>query len=615
MNNNESKKEKIRRRYQGINPDRIEIIPAIPEENIFEGNKEKRVAVYARVSTGDPRQTSSYELQKNHYLDVINRHPNWKLVNIYADEGISGTSLKHRDEFISMIKDCEDHKIDLIITKSVSRFARNVVDCIGYTRKLAALNPPVGVLFETEDIYTFRSDSEMRLALMASVAQEESHNKSEVMNASIEMRFRRGIFLTPPLLGYDQDEDGKLTINEKEASIVRLIFFMYLYGYTCNQIAETLTKLGCKTKKGNMVWAPGSVLQILQNERHCGAVLARKTWTPNYLDHKSKKNRQNRNQYRHENNHEAIISRDDFIAVQRFIDNAKYGNKRFLPELKVINQGALSGFVTIHPRWAGFRAADYFMASDSVSDNTNSENSHDKVELADGEFDLRGYEIARSQFFNTAGKIFMTISKKNVAFSNGCVNKFGNMQYVEILINPKKKLLAVRPSDKNKNNSVRWSKIKEGNPIARTVSGVAFLSTIYEILGWNLTWKYRVQGTYYNRENSPVIIFDMNDTEVLIHESNAEGKCVKSHGINSLASSGNSIIGYPTEWIHDFGYSFYTHAQTKELEGFAKSGIWDADNEGNSYVTTDMPRFLDKDEISRNIHNAINEIKKEKNNE
>ena len=207
----------------------------------------------------------------------------------------------------------------------------------------------------------------------------------------------------------------------------------------------------------------------------------------------------------------------------------------------------------------------------------------------------------------------MTISKKNIAFSSGCVNKFWNMQYVEILINPKKRLLAVRPSDKN--NSVRWSKIKEGNPISRTVSGVAFLSTIYEILGWDLTWKYRVQGTYYNRENSPVIIFDMNDTEVLIHESNAEEKCVKSHIINSLASSGKSIIGYPTEWIHDFGYNFYTHAQAKELEGFAKSGIWDADNEGNSYVADDMPQFPDKDEISRNIHNAIKEIKKEKNDE
>lgn len=237
----ETRKDEIRKRYQGMNPDEIEVIPAIPEEDIFDDNKEKRVAVYVRVSTGDPSQTSSYELQKNHYLDVVSRHPNWTLVKIYADEGITGTSLNHREAFAEMIKDCYDGKIDLIIAKSVSRFARNTLDCVGHARKLAQMQPPIGILFEAENIFTLDKTSEMALTIVAALAQEESHNKSEAMNASIEMRFRRGIFLTPPLLGYDQGEDGDLVINEKEASIVRLIFFMYLYGYTCRQIAETLT--------------------------------------------------------------------------------------------------------------------------------------------------------------------------------------------------------------------------------------------------------------------------------------------------------------------------------------------------------------------------------------
>ena len=173
------------------------------------------------------------------------------------------------------------------------------------------------------------------------MAQEESHTKSEIMNASIEMRFRRGIFLTPILLGYDHDEDGNLIINEGEAKIVKLIFMMYLNGCTCKEIADTLTELGCETKKGNTVWSPGSILQILQNERHCGDVLAHKTYTPNYLNHKSKKNMQNRPQYRKRDHHEAIVSRDDFIAVQRLISNAKYGNKGILPQLKVIPGGVL----------------------------------------------------------------------------------------------------------------------------------------------------------------------------------------------------------------------------------------------------------------------------------
>lgn len=131
-----SEKARIRERYKGVNQSELDIIPANPVESFYEDKREKRVAAYARVSTDDPRQTSSYELQKNHYLDVINQHIGWELFNIYADEGISGTSLQHRDKFIEMINDCVNGKIDLIVTKSVSRFARNILDCIVYVRKL-----------------------------------------------------------------------------------------------------------------------------------------------------------------------------------------------------------------------------------------------------------------------------------------------------------------------------------------------------------------------------------------------------------------------------------------------------------------------------------------------
>jgi len=252
LEDNNNEKARIRVRYKGVDPSELEFIPAILQENFYEDKREKRVAIYARVSTDDPRQTSSYELQQNHYTDLVNQHPGWNLVDIYADEGISGTSLQHRNAFIRMINDCDEGKIDLIVTKSVSRFARNVLDCIGHVRKLAALNPPVGILFETENIYTLNSNSEMSLSIISTLAQEESHNKSEIMNASIEMRFKRGIFLTPPLLGYDHDEVGNLVINNKEAKTVRLIFFMYLYGYTSTQIVETLISLERKTKKNSI---------------------------------------------------------------------------------------------------------------------------------------------------------------------------------------------------------------------------------------------------------------------------------------------------------------------------------------------------------------------------
>ena len=278
-------KNKIRAKYKGNKNDVI-VIPADKEETFLADDSEKRVAVYVRVSTDSINQTSSFELQKNYYTDIVEKHKGWTLVDIYADEGISGTSLKHRDSFLKMIEDCKTGKIDLIVTKSVSRFARNLEDCIHYVRELRSMPHPVAIYFEVENIYTLNEDTEMILAFTATLAQEESRNKSKSMNASIEMRFSRGVLLTPVLLGYDHDEDGNLVINEEEANTVRLIFFLYLYGYSCEQIAKKLTELGRKTKINNEIWSASTVSGILHNERHCGDVIARKTYTPNYLNHK-----------------------------------------------------------------------------------------------------------------------------------------------------------------------------------------------------------------------------------------------------------------------------------------------------------------------------------------
>lgn len=308
-NSQEEKKNRIRERYKGISRDELEFIPAKPKEKLFEDTGTKRVCAYCRVSTDDANQTSSYELQKNHYEDMIKDHQGWELVGIYADEGISGTSLQHRDEFIRMIQDCKDGKIDLIVTKSVSRFARNIMDCIAKVRELASMNPQVGVFFETEHIYTLGNTSEMMLAVLSAAAQEESHTKSEIMNISIEQRFSRGIFLTPKLLGYDIGEDGNLEINEEEAETVRLCFYLFLNGFPTSEIAEIMMQLSRPTKTGNLKWTTSTVVNLLKNERYCGDVLSRKTFTPNYLDHKSKKNRHDRNQYRQMDHHEAIVER------------------------------------------------------------------------------------------------------------------------------------------------------------------------------------------------------------------------------------------------------------------------------------------------------------------
>jgi len=347
----EAQKEKVRKRMRKtVDPDNYEYIPEKKHADYYDNDVPQRVAIYVRVSTDDIRQTTSYELQKKYYEDFVRRHPNWTLVDIYADEGISGTSLKHRDAFNRMIRDCKDGKIDLIITKSVSRFARNVMITIGTVRDLAHLKPPVGVFFESECIFSLNDDSQMALSFQATMAEEESHTRSRSMETSLRMRLDNGIPLTPKLLGYTHDAEGNLVINPEEAKTVKLTFFMYLYGYSTKQIAEILIALERKSYLGNIKWTSGAVLQILRNERHCGDVLTRKTFTEDYRTHRQLKNRGDRPQSRYFNHHEAIVSRDDFIAVQRLLDNARYRNKSFLPELRVIETGVLKGFVTINPR-------------------------------------------------------------------------------------------------------------------------------------------------------------------------------------------------------------------------------------------------------------------------
>lgn len=619
-----STKDRIRERYKGINPDELEVIPALPKENIFESTKTRRVAVYARVSTGDPRQTSSYELQKNHYLDVVNRNPSWSLVDIYADEGISGTSLAHRDEFKRMIADCKRNKIDFIVTKSVSRFARNVLDCIGYVRELKAMNPPIGVLFETEGIFTLEGRSDMQLHFMATTAQEESHNKSEIMNASIEMRFRRGIFLTPKLLGYDLDNEGRLVINEEEAKTVRLIFFMYLYGYTCQNIADQLTLLGRKTKKGNTEWSPGAVLQQLQNERHCGDVLARKTWTPDYLNHKSKKNRQDRNQYRKHDHHEAIISRDDFITVQHMISNAKYGSKGILPELQVITEGALKGFVTIHPKWR-FKKADYLNACQSVygDDEILILSPEDEVVANEGDFDLRDFEVARTQFFSNPRMMSATFSYSDLKFGITCIRKMSDTEFIELLINPKEHMLAVRAANKNSKTAVRWAKPKEEVLESKPISGAAFIPVLYDMFGWDKNSRYRIRGTRHQKDNEVVLLFDLYEIEVFIptelKQIDNDGEIIKvpqnilDEETDPLTATPNRVCGFPEDWANGFGTDFYTHAQAQELRYFAENGEWLVQAEGEPFATRnpDPVNRTSTDELEAGIQMMIDDMQPE----
>ena len=581
IHSQEEKKNRIRERYKGVSRDELEFIPAKPKEKLFEDTGTKRVCAYCRVSTDDVNQTSSYELQKNHYEDMIKEHQGWELVGIYADEGISGTSLQHRDEFVRMIQDCKAGKIDLIVTKSVSRFARNIVDCIAKVRELANMNPQVGVFFETEHIYTLDNTSEMMLAVLSAAAQEESHTKSEIMNISIEQRFSRGIFLTPKLLGYDVGEDGNLEINKEEAETVKLCFYLFLNGFPTSEIAEIMMQLARPTKPGNYKWTVSTVVNLLKNERYCGDVLSRKTFTPNYLDHKSKKNRHDRNQYRQMDHHEAIVQREIYNAAQKMLAATRYVKKGFpFPNLKVVDDGLLKGFVPVNRAWTGFTGEDYKKASKVAYGNESDAEKIDNPVETGSKFDLSGYEIVRAQFFSTRLNPAMTISQGKITFNTACMKKFKDVEYVEILLNSVENCIAVRPCEKDNVNAVKWGRIKDGKWLVLPKSCRGFSEPLYELMDWKNECKYRFRGQYFKEDNEQILLFDLEEPEIFKRElqdilsAESTSDEVENETIEIEEKQVNTVTKtlYPEKWKNSFGN------RTDEITVFQRIhcyGNWD----------------------------------------
>ena len=602
-------KQKIHRRvYTKIDPENYEFIPAKKQIDYYDNDIPQRVAVYARVSTDNVQQTSSYELQKKYYEEFVIRHPNWTLVKIYADEGISGTSMAHRDEFLAMIADSRAGKIDMIITKSVSRFARNVVDFLRMVQSLAELPHPVGIFFESECIFSLKDDSQMALSFQATMAQEESHIRSRSMETSLHMRLDGGLPLTPKLLGYSHDSNGNLIVNPDESPTVKLIFYMYLYGYSTAEIAEALTELGRKTYLGNVTWTAGAVVQVLRNERHCGDVLTRKTFTPNYLNHLSKKNRGDRMQSIYRNHHEAIVSRDDYIAVQHLLNNAKYGNKSILPELRVIDSGLLRGYVTVNPRWAGFKAPDYFQAAASLNP-ANVENDtagyieeepeiHVTVEA--GDFDMRGFEIARSEFFDSHRRPYVTFQDKQIKFSTDCVRKLGKNNMVEFLVNPREMKFAVRTAAKDSRHAVPCSRVSNGIYYPKTIPSAAYRDTLFQIFRWNSDFKYRVAGTFFQKENEAVYLFNINDAEAFIKPylmtGSAEADSPEEE-VTPLSVSGTRVRAVPQEWMSSFGNQYYLHQHIFPPVELQSETDWKIRLEGQLYDTGEKINVTGFDEL------------------
>lgn len=293
-----------------------------------------RVAAYCRVSTDSDEQATSYEAQVEHYTEYIQKNPDWEFAGIYADDGISGTNTKRRDEFNRMIDDCKSGKIDMIITKSISRFARNTLDCLKYIRQLKDMNIPV--LFEKESINTMDAKGEVLITIMASLAQQESQSLSQNVKLGLQYRYQQGKVQINHnrFLGYTKDTDGNLVIDPEQAEVVKRIYREYLEGFSMDKIAAGLEADGILTGAGGTRWHTSTINKILRNEKYIGDALLQKTYTTDFLNKTRVKNNGLMPQYYVEGNHEAIIPKEIYMRVQeelvrrRVVKTSANGKKR-----------------------------------------------------------------------------------------------------------------------------------------------------------------------------------------------------------------------------------------------------------------------------------------------
>jgi DNA invertase Pin-like site-specific DNA recombinase len=292
----------------------------------------KRVCAYCRVSTEQDDQLNSLENQKRYFEEYIGRNVEWEFCGLYVDEGISGTSVDRRAGFQKMVADAENKKFDLLLTKEISRFARNTLDSIFYTRKLKGLG--VGVVFMNDNINTLDADAELRLTIMSSIAQEESRKTSERVKWGQKRRMEQGFVFGARVFGYHLKE-GKLTINEDEAKIVRLIFDLYIGGMGVQLVAKELEGRGIASPSGDMRWRHATVRRILKNEKYIGMLKQRKLITTDYLSHKRKLNEGEENYITIENNHAPIVDKEIFDNAQKelarrrntSLDKSRYSNR------------------------------------------------------------------------------------------------------------------------------------------------------------------------------------------------------------------------------------------------------------------------------------------------
>lgn len=560
----EQQAERVRRRIRAAqDPDSYHFTPAKENNEYADIDENLRVAIYARVSTLNPMQTSSFELQQKYYEDLVRRYPKWILYRIYTDEGKSGVTTQQRDGFNEMMKDAMDQRFDLIIVKSISRLARNVVVLLSTVRMLA--EKKIGVLFESEAVYSLNDMNHLSLTFQATVAEEESRIRSRSMEASLRMRLDHGLPLTPELLGFVKDSEGKLVVNPETCNIPKLMFSMYIYGYSTQQIADILTRLSKRTYRGNMKWTASGVARSLSNERYCGDVKTRKRYkifAADVVKQKTFKNQGEKPQSYYLDEHDAIVSRDDFLAVQRIMHNAKYGGTSLLPELRVIPKGLLKGFVIVHPKWGSFTKEDYIAACESVGVDESIQEI--KVEAKPGSFDLRKYDSVSIGMFEEQQIPSIALQREDIKFSTSCVRGMACDNYIELLIHPLQKKIAIRPATQENRCAIQWTSGVKDNREPRSISGKAYIDTLFQIFSWKPDYKYKLYGCIYRDGKDAACIFASTDASVYIKKEQILAAGLNTNG-KFLNQSGKRIRAFADAPGNSNGEDYYAAKTMREM--------------------------------------------------
>jgi DNA invertase Pin-like site-specific DNA recombinase len=362
----------------------IEPVAAMAEDT---SKKKLRVGAYIRVSTQEDQQQGSLNGQRTHFRQEIEENPNYELVKIYEDDGISGTQIENRKGFQEMIAAAQNGELDLILTKSMTRFGRNAADILATLKLLDNLNPPVPVIFETDNISTTDGKSKLIISIMAALSELESQLKSEAIRAGIVYRMREGTykFSVNNTLGFERSKHGYLKIIEEEAEIVRYIYEEFIAGASPTQIAAALTESGISTPTGKKpIWRPETVKGILSNEKYCGDVIYQKTYTPSYIKHKSKRNKGVLRKWQWTGRHTAIVDKEIWNKAQELLESGTWRRNRATPLVREkgfvitrVRSGKLAGFYLLDPAWNKEEREKFLdIVKAEIQENSNSERNY-----------------------------------------------------------------------------------------------------------------------------------------------------------------------------------------------------------------------------------------------